>query len=248
MLPPSETKVSGGGAVFQQSALAFPELAEVRDSVMTALVELSRDRVAAAKALKLGPRAAADLDANEQLPAAPAMPSIERYTGVVFDAIDVSSLPATARDRANEILVIGSALFGMTAAHDRIPHYRLSANSKLPGIPLGKVWADSMAAAFRAAGRFVIDARSTAYRGLAPVPADVPHITLDLMADSSDGRRALGHFGKHAKGALVRALIESEADLDETNVIDWFEAAPGVSAVHARGEQSLEVVMAQLAR
>ena len=61
------------------------------------------------------------------------MPAIDRYTGVLFDALDAPSLDADAREFARETVVVHSALFGLVGALDEIPAYRLSHDSRLPG-------------------------------------------------------------------------------------------------------------------
>ncbi len=63
------------------------------------------------------------------------MPAIERYTGVLYDALDIGSLRGSAATRARTRLAVGSALFGLVRADDPVPAYRLSASSKLPAQP-----------------------------------------------------------------------------------------------------------------
>ncbi|MGT2424740.1 hypothetical protein [Amnibacterium kyonggiense] len=52
----------------------------------------------------------------------------------------------------------------------------------------------------------MLDARSEAYVALGPAPAG----SAFLHVETSEGR-ALNHFNKHAKGALVRRLAETGA-------------------------------------
>ena len=70
---------------------------------------------------------------NAELWTSPTMPALHRYTGVLYDALDVGSLRGAAAVRARRRLVVGSALFGLLTADDPVPAYRLSAGSALPG-------------------------------------------------------------------------------------------------------------------
>src|SRR3954447_11919579 len=136
LLPPSETKAPGGdGGPLDLAALTAPELTPVRTELLEALVKLSADPPAARTALGLSPRQDDEIARNADLWTAPTRPAIERYTGVLYDALDVRSLSRAQRARADRRLAVGSALFGLVSAADPIPAYRLSAGSTLPGMP-----------------------------------------------------------------------------------------------------------------
>ena len=92
LLPPSETKRDGGSAEFRVEDLAFPALLERRNALRDALVALAGDRDASAKALKLGPRQLGEIDRNAALLSAPAMAAVDRFDGVLYDALDAASL------------------------------------------------------------------------------------------------------------------------------------------------------------
>lgn len=215
LLPPSETKRAGGRArPMDVAALALPQLARQRGIVVDALVALSADEDRAARVLKLSPRQRGEIADNAGLRTAPTLPAIDRYTGVLFDALDAASLPSPARRWLGGHALIQSAPFGPIGALDPIPAYRLSAGTSLPGAgSLRSVWADAVTVALaEAAPRFVLDLRSEAYAALGPVPAGIRTAYLRVVTraggDGADGGavRALNHFNKHAKGDLVRSL------------------------------------------
>src|SRR5215211_5889789 len=83
LLPPSETKHPGGHVP------------------------------AARAALGLSPAQDDEIARNAALRSSPTMPAIERYTGVLYDALDVRSLTRAQRSRAAGRLAVGSALFGL---------------------------------------------------------------------------------------------------------------------------------------
>ncbi|MGW4364990.1 peroxide stress protein YaaA [Nocardia takedensis] len=214
LLPPSETKSDGGAhAPLELAELSMPQLTAVRERLIGALVDLAGDPEATRTALGLGKGADAEIARNAALRTAPTHPALQRYTGVLYDALDAPSFTRVQRDKARARLAIGSALFGVVRAGDRIPAYRLSGGSKLPGLPtLSAVWRDELAPALTAEtdGDLVIDLRSGAYQQLGRVPGA---ITADVVTEHADGSRSVvSHFNKHHKGLLARALVLTRAD------------------------------------
>lgn len=218
LLPPSETKRDGGdGPPLRFGQLSFPDLEPVRTALLDDLVELSADREASRKALGLSPKQDAEIERNAALRSAPTLPAIDRYTGVLYDALDVGSLRGAAAARARQRLMVGSALFGLLRAGDPVPAYRLSAAAKLPGsVPLTARWRPALEPllADLAARELVVDLRSGSYAGLGRVSAAV---RVDVLAEHPDGRRtAVSHFNKAHKGRLARALATTRAEPSDT--------------------------------
>ena len=134
LLPPSETKRGGGeGPPLRLDLLAHPELNPLRAQLLDELVKLAAEPEAARAALGLSPQQHAEVARNAELWTSPTVPALHRYTGVLYDALDVGSLRGAAAVRARRRLVVGSALFGLLTADDPVPAYRLSAGSALPG-------------------------------------------------------------------------------------------------------------------
>jgi cytoplasmic iron level regulating protein YaaA (DUF328/UPF0246 family) len=210
LLPPSETKRDGGldGTALSLATLSFPELTPPRRTTLAALRTLSRNVGASLTALKLGAGQRHEVDRNRAVRMSPLLPAMDRYTGVLYDALDASSLPEHARAFAGEHVVIHSALFGLVSAADGIPAYRLSHDSRLPELSLRKHWAPRIAAALRARDELVIDLRSESYVHLGPAPEDAWYVRVV----SAEGGQALNHFNKHGKGAFVRAVVEVGVD------------------------------------
>jgi cytoplasmic iron level regulating protein YaaA (DUF328/UPF0246 family) len=218
LLPPSETKREGGpGIALDVDALSFPSLASARREVLGALERLSVDDVAAARALKLGLSSAAiELQRNRTVTRSATMPAIERYTGVLYDALAVRDLGADARQRASRHIAVHSALFGLVRADDLIPAYRLSHDSRLTPLRLRAHWAVANAAVLAghdAADAIVgpiVDLRSEGYASLGPLPMHAEAMRVRVVAVGADGvARALNHFNKKGKGEFVRALLQS---------------------------------------
>lgn len=210
LLPPSETKRSGGvGVSIDKLAIIWAALDPARDLLIDGLQLLCADPELAAKHLKLGKSAAADIAANLALKTAPTMLAVLRYDGVLFGGLDYQSLSETGKARASEKLFIQSALFGLLPATEQIPYYRFSAGSKLPGVNLKQLWAEAHQAVWPRLVGPILDMRSLAYVALNPIPATAESYFVEVFNSSG---KALNHFNKKAKGLLTRAALEGELE------------------------------------
>lgn len=230
ILPPSETKRTGGDArPLDLSTLALPSLTPQREAVTRALVALCADEDEAARVLKLGARQRGEIAANAALGTARTMPAIDRYTGVLYDALGAGDLDTAARRWLGAHVLVHSAPFGPVGALDAIPAYRLSAGARLPGLPpLRRIWAEAVSAAIAAASpSFVLDLRSEAYAQLGPVPAEVPSIYVRVVSAAEGGTtRALNHFNKRAKGDLLRLLASERPNIASLEALrEWAQTA-----------------------
>lgn len=245
ILPPSETKRDGGaeGSSLDLSSLSFPALTPQRAAALTALATLSRNQRIATGALSLGPTQRHELARNRAVTTSPVMPAIDRYTGVLYDGLDAATMSTSQRAFAAAHLVIHSALFGLIAADDGIPAYRLSHNSRLPGLPLRRHWRAPIAAELDSVDGLVVDARSEAYASLGPAPRRDDSVYLRVVSASESGRRiALSHFNKKAKGQFARALVESGNDhASVDSLLTWAGSAGFTLERGAAGELDLVV-------
>jgi cytoplasmic iron level regulating protein YaaA (DUF328/UPF0246 family) len=208
-----------------------------------AVRSLARDPEATQAALGLGPRQRAEIERNRALTVSATMPAIDRYTGVLYDALDASSLPEQARAFAGAHVAIHSALFGLIGALDPIPAYRLSHNSKIPDVPLKKHWSASVTSVLGTVTGPVLDFRSEAYVALGPVPAGVETVFLRVVTKDAEGqKRALNHFNKASKGALTRALSRNAQDFASVDALLEWAAGSGFALYRgAPGELELSV-------
>lgn len=212
VLPPSETKSTGGnGPALDLATLSFPELGPVRARLTDALVALSSRPALARSALKLTLNQDSEIERNRALLGSGTVPALRRYTGVLYDALDVASLTRVQRQKAQRRLLIGSALFGLLGADDAIPAYRLSGATVLPGLGgLRPLWRPALAPVLAGLDEFVLDLRSGSYAALAPIPGA---ITVEVVTQRTDGTRTLiTHDNKSHKGRLARLLVTTRAD------------------------------------
>jgi uncharacterized protein len=216
LLPPSEGKSTPTrGAALRPTELGFPELIEPRRQVLEALVaHCVADPRQAAENLGLGPSQTELVTRNAQLRTAPTARADQIYTGVLYQALDLASMPASARRRAASNIVVTSALFGVIRPHDRIPPYRLSGTTTLPGLgPVATHWRGHLAKSISASlGQgLLLDLRSAAYAGFWRPPTAIADRTVAVRVqhERRGVRRTVSHFNKATKGALVRDLLAS---------------------------------------
>jgi hypothetical protein len=113
------------------------------------------------------------------------------------------------------MLIISSALFGAVGFGDRIPAYRLSGDSVLPGLgSMNSYWRDPLALSMTnaAARGLIVDLRSGVYASMWKPTGDIADrtVTIRVLQERPDGSRAVvSHFNKATKGRLIRRwLIE----------------------------------------
>lgn len=245
LLPPSETKRAGGdGPPLCLEDLGSPELGPLRAALVDELIELAADSPACRRALGISASQDAEIERNAALREAPTIPAISRYTGVLYDALDIESLRGAAATRARGRLAIGSALFGLLRAYDPIPGYRLSATSKLPGQPtLASRWRPLLepVLAQMAANELVVDLRSGSYAALGGLPNAV---RVEVLAEQADGMRTVvSHFNKAHKGRFARALATTRSEADDAAAVATVARRAGLR-VERRGNQLTVVVPA----
>lgn len=219
LLPPSETKSPGGDGALTLASLGFPALASGRCAALRALRDLVQAGQDASTPAK---RRAAE--ANAAVESSGVMPAIERYSGVLYDALDAASLDATARAWVSEHVAIGSALFGLVRADDEIPDYKLPHSTRVPGTTLRRVWAE---VGELMQGGLVVDMRSKAYSALLPVAGAIAFDVVD------EHGVALSHWNKHAKGDFVRRLAQSGA---QASTVDELVGASSAAGMDLRPE------------
>jgi cytoplasmic iron level regulating protein YaaA (DUF328/UPF0246 family) len=216
LLPPSEGKTAARrGKPLDLAALDFPALTTPRERVLDALVELCEgDPDVAAKTLGTGTTQLDLVELNARLRTAPTHRADQVYTGVLYDALGVATLTPAAKRRATARLAITSSLFGLVRPSDRIPAYRLSGDTTLPGLgPVAATWREHLGPVVTDAvgGGLLVDLRSGTYVSFWR-PAGVRTATVRVLHEHQGQRKVVSHFNKATKGRIVRALLEAGAD------------------------------------
>ena len=175
LLPPSETKwAPARGKPIDLASLSFPVLTPLRERL---------------------------LDAD--LRHAPTTTAGRLYTGVLYTALDIASLPA----RAASNLVIISAQFGALRPVDRVPAYRREMDAAY--------WRDGLRDALdgAAAGRLIVDCRSATYVAAWRPSREsaTARVHVAVVEERAGVRRVVSHMAKKTRGEVARHLLVSGA-------------------------------------
>jgi cytoplasmic iron level regulating protein YaaA (DUF328/UPF0246 family) len=177
LLPPSEGKTAPKrGKPLDLASLTFPQLAAAREGMLGTL--------------------------DAALATAPTTAAERVYTGVLYQALDVATLPSEAHRLLKRSVLIFSALWGVVGLGDRIPAYKLPAGSGS-----GPYWRRHLPASLGKG--LIIDLRSGPYAAM--WKPSQPHATVRVLHERDGRRTIVSHFNKATKGRLVRDLAISGA-------------------------------------
>jgi len=214
LLPPSERKAGGGtGPSWQVQPGSFPQLAAARSVVR---------RAAARGRGSIGPVAAALAAAAEE---APTRPALDRYTGVLYDALSVPTMgPALRRAAAQRVGVV-SGLAGLVTGGDPVPDYTLPMGASLPRLGgLGAWWRPRLSPVLDAwvDGAVVWDLLPGVHaRVWSPRGSWRARWQVRVLREAPDGTRStVSHDNKAVKGSLARHVLETSVRHPE-ELRDW---------------------------
>ena len=172
LLPPSETKSAPTrGKAVEVARLSFPSLAGLREGLL-------------------------DADLRQ----APTTTAGRLYTGVLYQSLDIPTLP---RGAARNLVII-SPQFGALRTADRVPSYRRAMDARY--------WRASLRDPLdgAAAGRVVLDCRSASYAAAwRPTAATSGHVS--GVEERSGVRRVVSHMAKRTRGDVARHVLVSAA-------------------------------------
>ncbi len=207
LLAPSETKQSGGDEPFDPDRLLFASLTLIRRQLIDRYTDiLARgDRAVLSRMFGLKKPDEIERHAAHAILGAPAMPAIQRYTGVAFDHLDYPTLSDNAKDYLHHHLILHSNLFGFLRADDLIPEYRLK-----QGEPVGDLYPEQI---YREHGtplleayigdEDLLDLRAMFYERV--YKPDRPYTVLKFLK----GNKVVSHWAKAYRGLVVRAIAEA---------------------------------------
>ncbi|MDQ1621677.1 MAG: uncharacterized protein QOH19_95 [Actinomycetota bacterium] len=218
LLPPSEGKTPAvGGDAVDWTSLSFPGLNSYRAKVLDALGTVSAHEDALAL-LGVGASLTADVERNTRLHAEPAAPAHQIYSGVLYDALGYGTLTAAQRKKADESVLVISALWGVLRFADRVPAYRLSMGTALPDVGrLASFWKPQLNVALAAAtaGELLVDCRSSTYAA-AWTPPPPQTVAVNVFTEVNGARKVVSHFAKHTRGELARHLLSRRGKAPQT--------------------------------
>jgi len=217
LLPPSEGKaVPPPGPPPDLDALAFaPQLTATRERLLRALAR------------------------TQPLREAPTAPAAEVYTGVLYGRLDLPSIPAA------DGVLIASGLWGLLRPQDRIPHYKLPIDAKVPRLrgTLAALWRAPVARALAPLDtpeQLIVDCRSGGYASVFR-PRHATLLAVRAFRVHPDGRRQpISHMAKASRGDVARALLTAGRPATTPDEIADLARAAGLDV--ELGAETLDVL------
>ena len=201
LIPPSEgkSKVISQDVLFSNTNFKFEE----HVSYVVTLLQLISDEdltgvygTSAEKALMYHRQ-------NQDIFNSKCVPAIERYTGVVYDHIDWSSLSKKAQEYMNQHIIIFSGLFGLLTPDTLIPDYKLKMNV----LSLKNLWKPIISESLEGED-IIFDLLPQVHRKAYTPTKNT--IQIDFLVKKQGKTSAAGHFGKAVKGQFIRFLAQNQ--------------------------------------
>ena len=193
LIPPSEGKSAGGSGA---------PLKSVGKNVAALAKQLAKPGTDWDKILGVKNRALEKaIGANRDLLKSPTMRAMERYTGVVYQAIDYPTLDKKAQTFFNAHVRIVSALFGLVEPRQLIPDYKL----KIDKLGAANHWRPILKDALKNA--FIIDLLPQAHQKAVDY---TDGMVINFLRMKNGKRISAGHHGKQIKGRFIRWLCDHQ--------------------------------------
>lgn len=138
---------------------------------------------------------------NSKIRECKTLPAIERYSGVVYNGIDYSSIKN--KKLFEERVFILSGLFGLINFKKLIPDYKF----KIDFFGADKLWKEKISIFLK--DYYVIDLLPIAHRKAVSYEDG---IAVEFVVVKEGYRKSAGHEGKLVKGKFVRWLIENSVE------------------------------------
>lgn len=240
LLPPSEGKTLPASTVAFDASVIAPfstQLADARRAVLDCLIETSA-RNNALEILKVGKTIADEVETNKHLRSAQAGPAWQVYSGVLYEAGRFGEIGAGYTASRGLEIWVQSALFGVVDLASPIPPYRLSMDTKLPGLGnLAPWWRKHLETLMEQSAhhRVVVDARSGAYQKAWPgTSSECDLIRVNAVRERNGKRSVVSHNAKKYRGILAGALLERASESDGS--IDFvFDTARSLTGADFKG-------------
>ena len=129
--------------------------------------------------------------------------AINVYVGVLYQALNWSSLSVTAKKRAEKSLIIISAKYGAISPLENIETYKEKIDNKLMAPQVSNVL-DKIKT------NLIVDCRSSTYKTVWHAPEDITvEIHVSTVVDGE--RKVVTHMSKKTRGEIARLLLQSRS-------------------------------------
>lgn len=139
--------------------------------------------------------------------------SIDRYSGVMFKAINYSDFTKVQKSNFDSSVLFIDGLFGVLKPQDQIPNYKLKITSKVDGLSIAKYWKEKLNSFFEKEfkDKIIIDILPLAHRKVINYSSAKELYKINFFDKIGPNKyKNAGHFSKQLKGELIGYLSEKE--------------------------------------
>jgi cytoplasmic iron level regulating protein YaaA (DUF328/UPF0246 family) len=134
----------------------------------------------------------------------PTIKAIQRYTGVVFKALNYDSLDKTGQKYCDENVMIFSNLFGVLNGGDLIPNYKYKQGAKLPNFDIERFYKQNLKNLLdEYLGDEVLDLRAKYYDKFYKPKA------LCIEFKFIKNKKVVSHWAKYYRGLVLRQIAQN---------------------------------------
>lgn len=213
LFSPSEGKKIGGEAsILDKSRLLFPSLYEKRLPLLHAYNTLMLQGSQEERYKLTGIKKDDEIRKyQEDIFTGPTMPAIERYDGVAYDYLDLSSLSNAQKEFLYEHCIIFSNLFGPIKAGDKIPSYKFKQGETIGGTVTEKVYKKEFSSALDELFKdeLILDLRAGFYEKFYTLEQEF--VTMKFLKDG----KSVSHWAKAYRGKVLQTLSKVQPKTKE---------------------------------
>ena len=213
LFSPSEgKKLHGNFASAQKKELLFAQLHEKRLPLLKAYNELILNGAQEELHKLTGIKKKDEIEKYQNdLFESAVMPALERYDGVAYDYLKLSTLSKEEKDYLFKQTIVFSNLFGPILGGDLIPAYKLKQGATVDGVATEKVYKKEFSDALDELleDELILDLRAGYYEKFYTL--DRPFITMKFLK----GGKSVSHWAKAYRGKVLRALSRIQPKSEE---------------------------------
>jgi len=157
------------------------------------------------------------------------MPTISRYDGVMFKAINYENMSENLKNNFNYSVLFIDGMFGLLKPQDLIPRYKLKITSKIGEINITKYWRENLGSYFRYLfkEKLVIDILPSAHRKVVKFDEEDNYVSIKFCKIKDNKLVNVGHDSKKLKGDLINYIVSfeniSRSDLEKFEHVDGYK-------------------------
>lgn len=202
LIPPSEWKLAGGSLLEEHRTHDFEKPLDIAVNASPKDLKCQWNRYEEWIALN---KAIATASVGEQF-----MPAIERYSGVMFKAIDYAGMTESGRTFFDQNFLIISGLYGLVAPQDAIANYKLPIDTKWLR---QRWWAKLTNKLQEIKPDIIVDLLPWSYKkviNFSEIDAKVIQVDFYTVDIENSEKKKLTHGVKKVKGERIKEVCESE--------------------------------------